>query len=480
MSQSVGSVRDGASFESLQQSTGVLLPGGPQSALEVKDFLPRLGSARLSGQDRLFMKMPTLKIGALFQFADNVDLEEAKEHFGKALALFPRFRQKVSDRKAHLPKWKEDPHFSLENHFHEEWIGGGEEALLSRMNELKREEFNWEHPLWRVHLIHQEGGGSSMAVFVHHGIADGGRMMGALNHIFQENSESQIKRVKEESKSDHPLSKASRAVQRVAYRLFKTGQSLVKMRGAGEQSLAFVKENSSKEEFSTHCLSEPFNVADMKIIGRKVLGKRATVNDVMVAVISQGLRRYFLDMGVSEKDLKKSKVACGIPCNMRLEQRSENGTPLLGNHTGGMAITFGLGVEDPLKQVVQVRDATHLAKKTYQTTLSYQALRGISLLPRAVASQAYHKMSDHLTVIITNVPGPTRPWKMGEHFIEKVFCSLDGESRLGLGVVVMSYCGEIHPILEVDEHAFSDVELLKRHIVDAYQEMLHAPEMKED
>lgn len=69
----------------------------------------------------------------------------------------------------------------------------------------------------------------------------------------------------------------------------------------------------------------------------------ATVNDVAVAIVGGGLRRYLQD----KDELPDSSLSCGAPISMRHSGNGSTG----GNPLTQMTVSLGTDIADPLERL---------------------------------------------------------------------------------------------------------------------------------
>ena len=104
-----------------------------------------------------------------------------------------RLENQLAERHAHLsalspegrvraggPYWVDDPHFDLAHHMRRVRLPGrgGKEALERFVGDLASEPFDFNHPLWTIHIVEKYEGGAAVVLRWHHAMADGVALIG--------------------------------------------------------------------------------------------------------------------------------------------------------------------------------------------------------------------------------------------------------------------------------------------------------------
>lgn len=86
-----------------------------------------------------------------------------------------RLRQKLASSHLHLarPRWQEHDHFQLADHFfHPSGASPQPACLADIVSQLSSQPLDEELPLWQVHLVDHERGGSAIVLRLHAAVAD--------------------------------------------------------------------------------------------------------------------------------------------------------------------------------------------------------------------------------------------------------------------------------------------------------------------
>jgi WS/DGAT/MGAT family acyltransferase len=186
-----------------------------------------------------------------------------------------------------------------------------------------------------------------------------------------------------------------------------------------------------------------FKLSDFKAIRALVPG--ATINDVALAVVSGGMRRYLLAKG----QLPQESLVTSVPISIR---SAESGSVTEGNELIGQNVLLKTDVEDPVERLQALCDVMNEAK-AYVNAVGAKHLSDVStampgfmtgLLARAMTTVA--EMSGQslmANTVVTNVPGVQVPLYMdGAQAVMMCGC---GPLVFTMGTIhiIGSYCGQI-------------------------------------
>ncbi len=196
-------------------------------------------------------------------------------------------------------------------------------------------------------------------------------------------------------------------------------------------------------------------------------GLGGTVNDVVLAGVSGGLRRLFVHRADDTEDLQL-RVLC--PVSVRSDD--EHGS--LGNKVSAMFVNLPVDNRPAVERLQAISAQTADLKERRQAVgaemllgmTEYVAPTLMSLAARVVHRQPFFNL------IVTNVPGPQQPlYMMGARLLE-AFPIVPLTRNLSVVVGILSYDGTLHFGLWGDRDACADIEVLASGIDDAFTELL--------
>lgn len=152
-----------------------------------------------------------------------------------------------------------------------------------------------------------------------------------------------------------------------------------------------------------------------------------TVNDVVLAVVGGGLRRYLLEAA----DLPEDSLVSVMPMSVRTVDEAGIG----GNRLTFSTLALGTDVPDPLERLAAVHDAASKGKSVLATPAARSAVSIADAIPAGalgLASRvlAHLDLSSKMRLVntgVTNVPGPREPIYL---------CGAQLSSMFGYAVVV--------------------------------------------
>jgi diacylglycerol O-acyltransferase len=212
-------------------------------------------------------------------------------------------------------------------------------------------------------------------------------------------------------------------------------------------------------------------LAEVKEIRR---GLGGTVNDVVLAGVSGGLRRLFVHRGDDTEDLQL-RVLC--PVSVRADDQRGS----LGNKVSAMFVNLPVDNRPALERLRAISVQTADLKERRQAVgaemllgmTEYVAPTLMSLAARVVHRQPFFNL------IVTNVPGPQQPlYLMGARLVE-AFPIVPLTRNLTVVVGILSYDGTLHFGLWADRDACADVEVFASGIDDAFTELLKLAQEQE-
>jgi diacylglycerol O-acyltransferase / wax synthase len=196
-----------------------------------------------------------------------------------------------------------------------------------------------------------------------------------------------------------------------------------------------------------------------------------TINDVVLAVITGGLRAWLLTRG--ESIGPGSSLTALVPMSVT----EDDGEPTsLGSQVAPHLQRLPIGEPSPLIRLHQVAYATQ-AHKDSGRAVDARALSDIAgfapttlhALGVRVSAEVMRKQHD---LLITNVPGPQQPVYAAGARLAASYPALPLSAGHLLTIGVTSYDGEVFLGLIADRDAIRDLDVLAQCLTDALEELL--------
>lgn len=196
-----------------------------------------------------------------------------------------------------------------------------------------------------------------------------------------------------------------------------------------------------------------------------------TVNDVVLAVVTGGLRAWLLTRG----ELRGSRTSLSALVPMSVLE-DEGGTSSLGVQVAPHLQGLPVGEPNPLMRLHQVaygsqahRDSGRAVDARTLTDIAGFAPATLHALGVRVAAETVRRPHD---LLVTNVPGPQAPlYATGGRMSATYPVVPLGAGHL-LAVGVTSYDGEVFFGLNADRDAIGDLDVLAGCVTDAVAELL--------
>jgi WS/DGAT/MGAT family acyltransferase len=454
---------------------------------------------RLSSLDQTFLSFETgtthmhIALTAIFEAGPlgargGVDIDRIRRHIAARLHLIPRYRQRLAYVPVlRDPVWIDDDRFDLDYHVRHASLPHpwGDVELRQRCEEILERPLDRDRPLWEIWII--EGltrRRFAMLTKVHHCLVDGIGGVGILTTLLSLDAE---------TANDPAPSWKARAIpsagEMLGREVVRRGRALVQVgREVGRLSRDPAALASSVRRRVTAVWSllatglratprTPLNctvgahrridwrsldLGEVKAV-KNALG--GTVNDVVLATVAGGLRRFLL----ARRDgagLEDFKVA--VPVNVR---DSNDGRP--GNRASIWMLTLPLGESDALQRLHAIRATTEEMKTNDRAQGAAVLTEAAEWAGAGVVHLAVRliALASPYNLIVTNVPGPSVPlYLLGARMLD-AYPYLPLFQSQGLGVALFSHGSRLNWGLTGDWDGLPDVAELGRAFEETFWEL---------
>ena len=178
-----------------------------------------------------------------------------------------------------------------------------------------------------------------------------------------------------------------------------------------------------------------------------------TVNDAVLAVVSEGLHRWFKARGESVPE--KVRVFCPVSV------RGDGSRGRIGNQISGMVLELPTGDLTIEQRLQSIKVTTGDLKRTRQAVAADKLAGLADWAPPTLLVLAGRLMSNPqggANINVTNVPGPQFPLYSGGAQLQEVWPFAPLYPSMGLGIAIVSYNGDAYFGLTADPGLVSDVE----------------------
>jgi diacylglycerol O-acyltransferase / wax synthase len=440
---------------------------------------------RLSAQDAAFLYAESpvahMHVASLAIFEDRgLSEPELSAHLESRLHLVPRFRKKIAWVPAQQgrPVWVDDPHFDLRYHLRYTGLprGGGEREALTLLGRIMSQPLDRTRPLWEMWVFELPERRMGVIQKTHHCLIDG--MSGVdLSTVLLDLSpspppmEAPPRWVPEPAPTPARLLRDAlverwtqpREIARsVGTWTSPQRQAIRRVLAVSQGALSFGRARLMERAPLTS-LSQPigshrrFEIVRVPLDAIKRIKRYfgCTVNDVVLALVTGGLRRLLEQRGdrVSGLLLKAS-----VPVSVR--DRSRRMT--YGNVVHMLSADLPVGEPNPRRRLELIR--AHMAglKESNQAIgADFWARLGeyapptiLALAGRASAAQR------GVNLVAANVPGPQFPLYLRGGRLLEAFPAVPIMGTTSLTVAVLSYDGQLSFGLTGDYDVVPDLHVL--------------------
>ena len=420
---------------------------------------------RLGGEDAAWLHMEEpenpMVVNGVLELAAPLDASVVRGRLER-LAAFPRFRARIVEAPLGLgpPRWTVGDRFDLDQHVERVTLGQGDPAALQRFVGSKvSAPLPLNLPLWKAFIIDRPGAGSAIMCRIHHAIGDGFALLHVLASLADDaapgTGEPPPLTATGRRAGRPPLARTALEATRALGRLVvmpADPETLLKLPIGPEKDVAW---------------SRPAPLAEVKRVARAA---SATVNDVLVAVAAGALGRYLGRCG--ERTGEDLELHAMVPVNLRRAAP----TSTLGNRFGLVVLGLPVGDADPLARIAAVKARMRRIKGTPEALATHGLLRALGWAPRGVEDLGVSFFGKKASLVLTNVPGPRAPLHLAGVPISRIVFWVPQAARMGLGISIFSYAGEVTVGVIADTTLIPDPGVLIADIQDELDRLGSIPD----
>ena len=385
-----------------------------------------------------------------------LSVERLREQVGERMAAFPRLGQRVEEPRFGLgrPAWVDAPEVDLAWHVAEPQHADplSDEELRRAVGDLLSERLDHTRPLWRLDALPLTGERVALVGRIHHAMADGVSAIRLIAGLLWD-----------EDDQPSPASPA-RPAQAPATEA-REARVVVGLPAALRRELRRGRDTKLDQHIgpAREVAWTSFPLERLKRIEHGA-AERVTVNDVVLAVVAGGLRRWLPQVGGIADDLR-------VQCPVCLHAQEED-AGRLGNRDSFMNLDLPISEPDPAARLRMINTETSERKLDHDADTLYaffHALGRFRPLYRGVTRLTSGPREFALSV--SNVPGPRqRPLILG-HAVEQFSSFAEPADRHALRVSIISLGGELAFGLCSDPDAITDLDGLRGALADSIAEL---------
>jgi len=412
------------------------------------------------------------------------------------LPLVPRYRQTVRFVPLELgrPVWVDDVHFNLDYHVRHTALPspGTDEQLRNLVGRIMSQTLDRTKPLWEIWVVEGlEGGHWALISKSHHAMVDG--VSGTdLLAVMLDSEPEPVRADPPPWRPEPDMSSAEFVGAAIAERLFSPYEAfrgaralVMRPRRLVNEIVTTSKGLNSMRNLATRTAVSSLNgpigphrrytwsrgtVSDVKEI-RSVLG--GTLNDVVLAAITQGFRELLLSRG---EEVEGRSVRSLVPVSVR--KADQKGS--YDNRVSGMFAELPVGLSDPVERLWTITAQLQHLKKSNQAVAGETLTSLAGFAPPVLLSSgtrlAMRMPQRNLNTVTTNVPGPRiQLYAAGRKMLEAFpYVPLGGQMRLG--VAIFSYLDSLNFGITGDYDSNPDIDVMARGICAGLADLKKAAE----
>lgn len=466
--------------------------------------------SRLSALDRSFLDIEDrnthMHVGATCVFetgplrsdGGGIDIERVRAYVESRLHLIPRYRQRLATipLEGH-PVWVDDEQFDIRYHVrHLSLPRPGCERELKRLaGWINSQQLDRGKPLWEMWVVEGlEDNRFAMIAKTHHCMIDGLAGADLMAVLLRPSDDPGID--EPHRWRPRPAPSGTTLLRDSAWRRLglpvRTVRTLVEdpagcLRSASDLAAALYESTSlSLQPGSETSLNRPigshrrFDWLEFELDRVKAVKNRlgGTVNDVVLAVVSGGIRGYLLGRGMDLDGDPDFLFRAFCPVGLQSSRRLGGS----GNFVSAMMMDLPVNEADPVRRLEGIRAFTREHK-------GGAPVRGTEVLEK-IADETFPTMlglfaaavesSRAYNLIVTNVPGPPFPLYLLGARMKASYPLVPLFGHQGVGVALLSYNGRLCWGFSGDRDAVPDLHDLVEAVREAFAGLCRAAGLEAD
>lgn len=422
-----------------------------------------------------------------------LDYDALLAHIDDRIAFVPRYRQHLRQVPGRLanPVWVDDPDFDLGFHVRRSALPkpGSHDQLRDLASRISSRPLDMSRPLWEVYVVEGlEGGRIAVLSKSHQALVDGVATVD-LGQVLLDVDPSPRHQVQDDwqpAREPTPASLVRDALvdtardPRLAVGTARGGVEFLARTVTGtagwmaEVAGAFSQRRRSSDSLFHGETSEQRRVVLVRTAlkdYRKVRRMHGgTVNDVILATITGGLRAWLMTRAESVHGGRKLKAL--VPMSVMDEDLEPTS---LGSQVVGHKLDLPIGEVSPVVRLHQVSYAFKAHSETGRAVAADRIAGVAGFAPttfHALGTRVAAEEAAGVDVVITNVPGPQFPMYLAGAEMVETYPIPPLRPRHTLSIGVTSYDGGVYYGITADRDALPDIEVLGQCLREALDELV--------
>jgi WS/DGAT/MGAT family acyltransferase len=431
-------------------------------------LLPRdpeglMARQRVASNDAMWLQDTAtnlMVINAVFT-TDHMDLACFRQAFRDRVidagggTRFGRFRRRIA-WVGGVPHWEDDPEFDIARH-----IVPAREADLSTTEKLQAyvgaeasRPLSDDRPRWQIQVVENfEDGSSAFIVRIHHSIADGIALLSVIFSLMEEMTAEQVAAPAKGGIRPAAGAPGKGILKALAIPLAAPGVLLKRLLWRPDRHALHGPKVSGKKQVAW---TAPFDIAVVKR-AKNLLD--ATVNDVLMALVSGALSRYL--------EQHAGQIVHRLRVSMPVNVRPATEPLTLENRFAAVPLELPAGIRGLRERVRAVKARMDELKRSVAPIVVYGIQRALLVaLPQRASRGLIDFLANKCTAVVTNVPGPQREITLAGRRVRSMMFWVPQRADIGVGISILSFAGKVQVGVLADTRLVPDV----RELVRAFEE----------
>jgi diacylglycerol O-acyltransferase len=457
--------------------------------------------SRLSALDRSFLDIEdrnthmhvgatcVFDVGPLATPSGGIDIDRVRAYVESRLHLIPRYRQHIAwiPLDGH-PVWVDDDQFDIRYHVrHLSLPQPGCERELKRLaGWINSQQLDRGKPLWEMWVVEGlEDNRFALIAKTHHCMIDGLAGADLLAVLLRPDDDDGIDEPHRwrprpapkplELLRDAALRRLTLPIR--AARMLVSGRNELVQNASDLGAALYESTLTSLQPASETPINHPvgshrrfdwlvFGLDRVKAIKNKLGG---TVNDIVLSVVTGGIRDYFEHRGVALDEKPDFLFRAFCPVGIQTSRRGSVG----GNFVSAMVTDLPVAEPDPIERLQRIRKFTrdHKGGALVRGTEILEVIADEVWPPLVSVFASAVENARAYNIVVTNVPGPQFPlYLLGSPMIES-FPLVPLFRHQGVGIALLSYDGQLCWGFSADRDIVPDLHDLVESVHHSFEEL---------
>eukprot|EP00475_Leptophrys_vorax_P008233 TRINITY_DN152_c0_g1_i19.p1 TRINITY_DN152_c0_g1~~TRINITY_DN152_c0_g1_i19.p1 ORF type:complete len:399 (-),score=76.21 TRINITY_DN152_c0_g1_i19:718-1914(-) len=319
-----------------------------------------------------------------------------------------------------------------------------------------------DRPMWRL-FVYEQAGRTILVFKFHHCIADGPGFSQVFARMVDGGEDEHDRLVQDEMAGRSKKARSSLSILSKLWDWWSTALSVLMVflmnfvnltPPIGSKDWIY---NRNDSKYSTRKLVRtlPVHLTLVNEIRKRTGG---TLNDVVLGALTGALRKYAIEVEGVEQVPPVTTTVMGNVRHLVLGSASSK-TTFLDNFHSNFLLNLPCHLENPLKRYQNVKATMDFLKAGYQHLQTYHIMGLLIKLPSDMMRSVFLLLSSTLTVIVTNVRGPSGVTRVFGHEVSNVHFAVSGAT---LAACVYTSNGNMQVTFFVDSGRIKQPSILAK------------------